>query len=88
MKPDAIIQEVRSLLFADVGVPASRPDEVEFVPKARKAQYIVQMRESEPGSFKDRYIMERDPHSDRGNDHCGGSSGQPGIIYTRGEYHY
>jgi NADH-quinone oxidoreductase subunit F len=63
-----------------------------FVPKdSPKPKYIVcNADESEPGSFKDRYLMERDPHSMIEGmiiaAHALGS--QTGYIYTRGEYKY
>jgi NADH-quinone oxidoreductase subunit F len=63
-----------------------------FVPKdSPKEKYIVcNADESEPGSFKDRYLMERDPHSVLEGmiiaAYALGSS--TGYIYTRGEYKY
>ena len=63
-----------------------------FVPKdSPKEKYIVcNADESEPGSFKDRYLMERDPHSMIEGmiiaAYTLGSS--TGYIYTRGEYKY
>src|SRR5215203_2063915 len=63
-----------------------------FVPKdSPKPKYVVcNADESEPGSFKDRYLMERDPHSMIEGmiiaAYALGSS--TGYIYTRGEYKY
>jgi NADH-quinone oxidoreductase subunit F len=63
-----------------------------FVPKdSPKPKYVVcNADESEPGSFKDRYLMERDPHSlIEGMIIAGHALGSgTGYIYTRGEYRY
>jgi NADH-quinone oxidoreductase subunit F len=63
-----------------------------FVPKdSPKPKYVVcNADESEPGTFKDRYLMERDPHSlIEGMLIAGWALGATtGYIYTRGEYKY
>src|SRR5207249_6486700 len=63
-----------------------------FVPKdSPKARYVVcNADESEPGTFKDRYLMERDPHMlIEGILIAAYSLGaKMNYIYTRGEYKY
>jgi NADH-quinone oxidoreductase subunit F len=63
-----------------------------FVPRnSPKPKYIVcNADESEPGSFKDRYLMEYDPHAlIEGMIIAGHTLGSnTGYIYTRGEYKY
>jgi NADH-quinone oxidoreductase subunit F len=63
-----------------------------FVPKdSPKPKYVVcNADESEPGTFKDRYLMERDPHAlIEGMIIAGWALGSnTGYIYTRGEYKY
>jgi NADH-quinone oxidoreductase subunit F len=63
-----------------------------FVPKdSPKAKFVVcNADESEPGTFKDRYLMERDPHAlIEGMIIAGWALGaNTGYIYTRGEYRY
>jgi NADH-quinone oxidoreductase subunit F len=63
-----------------------------FRPKdSPKPKYVVcNADESEPGSFKDRYLMERDPHSMiEGMIIAAWALGSnTGYVYTRGEYKY
>jgi NADH-quinone oxidoreductase subunit F len=63
-----------------------------FVPKdSPKAKYVVcNADESEPGTFKDRYLMERDPHMlIEGMLIAAYALGaKTNYIYTRGEYKY
>ena len=93
MTPDAIINEVKaSALRGRGGAGFPTGMKWSFVPKnSPKAKYIVcNADESEPGTFKDRYLMERDPHAliegmliaafALGSNAC--------YIYTRGEYRY
>ncbi len=66
MTPAAVIDEVtRAKLrgLGGAGFPAGR--KWSFVPKeTTKPKYlVVNADEGEPGTFKDRYIMERDPHA-------------------------
>jgi len=93
MAPEAIIQEVKdSALRGRGGAGFPTGMKWSFVPKdSPKAKYIVcNADESEPGSFKDRYLMERDPHSMiEGMIIAAYTLGsQVGYIYTRGEYRY
>jgi NADH-quinone oxidoreductase subunit F len=66
MKPEQIIEEVaKSNLrgLGGAGFPTAR--KWSFIPKnSPKPKYlVVNGDEGEPGTFKDRYIMERDPHA-------------------------
>ncbi len=66
MKPDEVIEEVgRANLrgLGGAGFPAGK--KWSFIPKdSPKPKYlVVNADEGEPGTFKDRYILERDPHA-------------------------
>jgi len=66
MTPDDVIQQVLDANLRGLGgagFPAGR--KWSFVPKdSSKPRYlVVNADECEPGTFKDRYIMERDPHA-------------------------
>ena len=66
MAPEQVIEEVSSAKLRGLGgagFPAGR--KWSFVPKeTTKPKYlVVNADEGEPGTFKDRYIMERDPHA-------------------------
>ncbi|HEY0321003.1 MAG TPA: NADH-quinone oxidoreductase subunit NuoF [Pyrinomonadaceae bacterium] len=93
MSPDDIIGELKkSALRGRGGAGFPTGMKWSFVPKdSPKAKYVVcNADESEPGTFKDRYLMERDPHMliegmliaayALGSQTC--------YIYTRGEYRY
>ena len=93
MSSGDIIEEVKkSALRGRGGAGFPTGMKWSFVPKdSPKEKYIVcNADESEPGSFKDRYLMERDPHSVLEGmiiaAYALGSS--TGYIYTRGEYKY
>src|SRR5712675_2303934 len=65
MTPDAIIGEIKtSGLRGRGGAGFPTGMKWSFVPKdSPKPKYVVcNADESEPGTFKDRYLMERDPH--------------------------
>lgn len=93
MSPDDVIGELKkSALRGRGGAGFPTGMKWSFVPKdSPKAKYVVcNADESEPGTFKDRYLMERDPHMliegmliaayALGSQTC--------YIYTRGEYRY
>ena len=66
MTPDQVVEEVsRANLrgLGGAGFPASR--KWSFIPKdSTQPKYlVVNADEGEPGTFKDRYILERDPHA-------------------------
>lgn len=93
MSPADIIEEVKkSALRGRGGAGFPTGMKWSFVPKdSPKTKYVVcNADESEPGSFKDRYLMERDPHAViEGMIIAGHALGSTvGYIYARGEYHY
>jgi NADH-quinone oxidoreductase subunit F len=90
MTPEAVVDEVkRSGLRGRGGAGFPTGMKWGFIPKTDRPKYLcVNADESEPGTFKDRYIMDLDPHmliegiiisswAIRAN-HC--------YIYIRGEY--
>ncbi len=91
MSPDDIIKEVIDSKLrgrGGAGFPAGR--KWSFVPKdSPKARYVcVNADESEPGTFKDRYIMERDPHMliEGTAIACKAIGAHQAYIYVRGEF--
>src|SRR5678809_1535339 len=93
MTQDAIIQEVKdSALRGRGGAGFPSGMKWSFVPRdSPKAKYVVcNADESEPGTFKDRYLMERDPHMlIEGILIAAYALGaKTNYIYTRGEYRY
>src|ERR687885_1794348 len=93
MSPDDVIAEVKKSALRGRG-GAGFPTGMKwgFVPKdSPKPKYVVcNADESEPGTFKDRYLMERDPHMlIEGVLIAAYSLGaRVNYIYTRGEYRY
>ncbi len=91
MTPDQVIEEVKTSRLRGRG-GAGFPAGVKwsFVPKgSEKPKYIcVNADESEPGTFKDRYLMELDPHLViEGSLLAAYAVGAERIwIYVRGEY--
>lgn len=93
MTQDQIIQEVKdSALRGRGGAGFPSGMKWSFVPRdSPKPKYIVcNADESEPGSFKDRYLMEFDPHAlIEGMVIAAYALGsKTGYIYGRGEYRY
>jgi len=93
MAPDDVINEVKkSALRGRGGAGFPTGMKWSFVPKASpKPKYVVfNADESEPGTFKDRYLMEKDPHLlIEGMLIAAYSLGSKAIYcYTRGEYRY
>jgi NADH-quinone oxidoreductase subunit F len=93
MTPDAIINEVKASNLrgrGGAGFPAGM--KWSFVPKdSPKQKYILcNGDESEPGTCKDRLILEHDPHSVIEGVMIAGLAvnAQTGFIYIRGEYRY
>ncbi|MGH9882146.1 MAG: NADH-quinone oxidoreductase subunit NuoF [Pyrinomonadaceae bacterium] len=93
MSPDDVINEVKKSALRGRG-GAGFPTGMKwgFVPKdSPKPKYVVcNADESEPGTFKDRYLMERDPHLlIEGMLIAAYALGaRTNYIYTRGEYRY
>ncbi len=93
MSPDDVIGEVKkSALRGRGGAGFPTGMKWSFVPKdSPKPKYVVcNADESEPGTFKDRYLMERDPHLlIEGMAIAAYALGsKSGYVYTRGEYRY
>jgi NADH-quinone oxidoreductase subunit F len=93
MSPADVIEEVkRSALRGRGGAGFPTGMKWGFVPKdSPKPKYVVcNADESEPGTFKDRYLMERDPHMlIEGMLIAAYALGaRTNYIYTRGEYRY
>src|SRR5437868_2090813 len=93
MKPDDIINEVKtSALRGRGGAGFSTGMKWSFVPKqSDKPKYVlVNGDESEPGTCKDRLILEHDPHAViEGVIIAGLAVGaECGYVYIRGEYRY
>jgi NADH-quinone oxidoreductase subunit F len=93
MTPEQIIDEVkRSNLRGRGGAGFPAGMKWSFVPKdSPKPKYVIaNADESEPGTCKDRPLMERDPHQlIEGMAICARAVGaHKGFIYVRGEYRY
>src|SRR5438270_2737163 len=93
MKPEEIINEVKlSNLLGRGGAECSSGLKWSFMPKtsARPKYILCNGDESEPGTCKDRLILEHDPHSViEGVIIAGLAVGShTGYIYIRGEYRY
>jgi NADH-quinone oxidoreductase subunit F len=93
MTPEQVIDEVKkSALRGRGGAGFPTGMKWSFVPKdSQKPKYVVcNADESEPGTFKDRYLMERDPHMlIEGMLIAAYALGSKATyIYTRGEYRY
>ncbi|HEU4930299.1 MAG TPA: NADH-quinone oxidoreductase subunit F, partial [Candidatus Krumholzibacteria bacterium] len=93
MKPDEVIEEVkRSGLRGRGGAGFPTGMKWSFIPKnTDKPKYLcVNADEGEPGTFKDRLILERDPHAIiEGILICCYAVGiKTAYIYIRGEYDF
>jgi NADH-quinone oxidoreductase subunit F len=91
MEPGAITEEVKKANLRGLG-GAAFPTGVKwgFIPKgSTEPKYlVVNADEGEPGTFKDRYLMERDPHAlIEGMVIAARAIGShTGFVYIRGEY--
>ena len=93
MSLDDVINEVKkSSLRGRGGAGFPTGMKWSFVPKdSPKEKYVVcNADESEPGTFKDRYLMERDPHMliEGMLIAAYALNAKTNYIYTRGEYKY
>lgn len=93
MGPDAVVSELKnSGLRGRGGAGFNTGLKWSFVPKSNpKPKYIVcNADESEPGTCKDRPLMENDPHQMLEGIIIGGFAigAHQGYIYVRGEYRY
>lgn len=89
-QPDEVVEEVKKSGLRGRG-GAGFPTGVKwsFMPKDGQQHYLIcNADESEPASFKDRYIMEDDPHQLIEGMIIGGYAiaATKGYIYIRGEY--
>ncbi|HXO20339.1 MAG TPA: NADH-quinone oxidoreductase subunit NuoF [Thermoanaerobaculia bacterium] len=91
MEPDAVIDEVKKSGLrgrGGAGFPAGL--KWSFIPKGKdKPKYLVcNADESEPGTFKDRLLMERDPHQliEGCAICCWAVQASTCYVYIRGEY--
>jgi len=90
MEPTQVIDEVKKSGLrgrGGAGFPAGM--KWSFIPKTDKPKYLcVNADESEPGTFKDRYIMDLDPHLliEGIIITCWAIGSQSAFIYIRGEY--
>src|SRR3954463_13206302 len=92
MKPDEIIKTVTdSGLRGRGGAGFSAGQKWSFIPKEKKGPHYLAVNadESEPGTFKDRYLLDYDPHSMlEGIAICAiATQVDVAYIYIRGEYH-
>ena len=91
MEPAAITEEVKKANLRGLG-GAAFPTGVKwgFIPKGSTAPryLVINADEGEPGTFKDRYLLERDPHGlIEGMLIAARAIGsQLGFVYVRGEY--
>src|ERR1700742_2018143 len=92
MRPDEIIKIVTdSGLRGRGGAGFSAGQKWSFVPKEKKGPHYLAVNadESEPGTFKDRYLIDYDPHSMLEGIAIAAIATQCDIayVYIRGEYH-
>ncbi len=92
MKPDDIIKLVTdSGLRGRGGAGFSAGQKWSFIPKEKKGPHYLAVNadESEPGTFKDRYLMDYDPHGLLEGIAIAAMATQCDIayIFIRGEYH-
>src|SRR5437764_14930688 len=92
MKPEEIIKTViDSGLRGRGGAGFSAGQKWSFIPKEKKGPHYLAVNadESEPGTFKDRYLIDYDPHALLEGIAIASIATQCDIayIYIRGEYH-
>src|SRR5205807_4046569 len=92
MKPEDIIKiTIDSGLRGRGGAGFSAGQKWSFIPKEKKGPHYLAVNadESEPGTFKDRYLLDYDPHSMLEGIAIASLATQIDIayIFIRGEYH-
>src|SRR5215212_9120523 len=92
LKPDEIIKTVTdSGLRGRGGAGFSAGQKWSFIPKEKKGKHYLAVNadESEPGTFKDRYLMDYDPHLMLEGIAIAAIATQCDVayIFIRGEYH-
>jgi len=90
MKPDAILEEITLSRITGRG-GANFPTSIKmksFAKEEGKKYIVCNADEGEPGNFKDRYLMENDPHQiiEGMIISAYATKAQKGFIYIRGEY--
>src|SRR5690349_17812815 len=93
MTPDAIIKTTTdSGLRGRGGAGFSAGQKWSFIPKEKKGPHYLAVNadESEPGTFKDRYLIDYDPHQMLEGIAIASIATQCDVayIFIRGEYHY
>src|SRR5438874_3928672 len=93
MKPEEIIKTViDSGLRGRGGAGFSAGQKWSFIPKEKKGPHYMAVNadESEPGTFKDRYLMDFDPHGMLEGIAIAAKATQcdAAYIFIRGEYHH
>lgn len=91
MQPETIIAEVKkSNLRGRGGAGFNAGMKWSFVPPAETKYVVCNLDEGEPGTYKDRIIVQKDPHTLlEGMAICGQAiKSSQGYIYCRGEYPY
>src|ERR1700761_5459855 len=92
LKPDDIIKTmIESGLRGRGGAGFSARQKWSFIPKEKKGPHYMAVNadESEPGTFKDRYLIDYDPHQMLEGIAIASIATQCDVayIYIRGEYH-
>ncbi len=92
MKPEEIVKLVTdSGLRGRGGAGFSAGQKWSFIPKEKKGPHYMAVNadESEPGTFKDRYLIDHDPHQmlEGIAIACRATQCDVAYIYIRGEYH-
>lgn len=91
MSPDAIVEEVKKSGLrgrGGAGFPTGMKWSFIAKPEGKPRYLVVNADESEPGTFKDRYLMEKIPHIlvEGMIVSCFALGANTGYIYIRGEY--
>ena len=91
MSPEAVVEEVKkSGLRGRGGAGFSMGKKASFIPQGDMQKYVVcNADESEPGTFKDRYIIHQDPHQliEGTMISCFANNVKQAYIYIRGEFY-
>jgi NADH-quinone oxidoreductase subunit F len=91
MTPEAVVEEVKASGIrgrGGAGFPAGLKWSFTRPLTATPKYVVCNADEGEPGTIKDRYLMEGDPHKVlEGMAIAGCGGGQPRILYCRGEYY-
>ena len=90
MAPEAIVDQVKAWHPRPAVAPASQRAKVELPGPSHARYLVVNADESEPGTFKDRIIMEYDPHQLIEGVILSSFAikAERAFIYIRGEYYF